>query len=332
MHLLDRLPLAVELAASRSRMFTPRKMLNRMTRRFDMLKSRSRDLPERQRTLYATLQWSWELLTPQEQAALSQCSVFRGGFTLDAAEAVLALDDTEWVDDVLGQLIDKSMIRSHEQGDTREIRLSLLMSVQQFASQQLANAEAVERRHGQALVQFAEDAASPKQLQTEFDNLLIACQRAAQRDDVDTLSRLIKPVGNVFFSAGPFREGGRFLDTLWEQLPSRLANSLDLNILIAAGRLWLQAGEFETCQARLNDVQRYAREHGFSDATLRATALQAEWHYRSGSYDDAIRLSQDTIQLAQEQNNHTYQWKTHSNLGMMFTHQGRLEESEHHLR
>ena len=109
--LLDGLPLAIELAAARVRVMPPRTLLRRMGERFKLLASRGRRL-DRQSTLRAAFDWSWDLLPPAEKAALAQLSVFEGGFTLEAAEAVLDLsrhDDAPWIVDVVQRLVDKSL-------------------------------------------------------------------------------------------------------------------------------------------------------------------------------------------------------------------------------
>ncbi len=97
---LDRLPLAIELAAARAGLMPAADLLRRLERSLGALRSRRRDLPPRQATLQAAIAWSWELLTGWEQRALVQCAVFRGGFELDAAEALLALEDGDPLDAV----------------------------------------------------------------------------------------------------------------------------------------------------------------------------------------------------------------------------------------
>ena len=108
---LDGLPLAIELAAARMRLFSPKQLRERLGKHLGMLRSRGRERPSRHATLMAAVDWSWQLLSPAEQACLSQCSVFRGGWTLEAAEEVVALpeDSDEWVLDVLEALLDRTM-------------------------------------------------------------------------------------------------------------------------------------------------------------------------------------------------------------------------------
>ena len=112
-NLLDGLPLAIELAAARVRVMQPRLLLQRMSERFKLLVSKGGRL-DRQSTLRAAFDWSWDLLPPHEKAALAQLSVFEGGFTLEAAEAVIdlaAFDDAPWTVDAIDALVDKSFVR-----------------------------------------------------------------------------------------------------------------------------------------------------------------------------------------------------------------------------
>ncbi len=135
--LLDGLPLAIELAAARVRVMSPPTMLSRMDQRFRLLAS-SGGRHDRQATLRAAFDWSWDLLDDIEKAALAQLSVFDGGFTLEAAEAVLQLSDGDrhvWAVDVLHSLTDKSLLHR-----VSSDRLDLLSSVRAYASEQLCTA------------------------------------------------------------------------------------------------------------------------------------------------------------------------------------------------
>ncbi|MCA1732568.1 MAG: protein kinase, partial [Acidobacteria bacterium] len=136
---LDGLPLAIELAAARTRLMTPRAMLGRIGERLKLLTGGARDLPGRQQTLRRTLDWSYELLAPGEQALIRRLSVFAGSFTLEQAEAIadpfgrLELD----IIDGVGSLVDKSLLvrKGEEDG---EPRFAMLGMVRDYAAEQLA--------------------------------------------------------------------------------------------------------------------------------------------------------------------------------------------------
>lgn len=128
---LDRLPLAIELAAARVKIFPPRAMLERLTQRLRMLTGGARDLPQRQRTLRGAIAWSYELLEPHEQRILRRLSVFAGGATFEAAEAVAEADL-----DTLASVVNKSLVVRRE-GLRHEPRFAMLETISEFAREQL---------------------------------------------------------------------------------------------------------------------------------------------------------------------------------------------------
>ncbi|HEV3480230.1 MAG TPA: adenylate/guanylate cyclase domain-containing protein [Gaiellaceae bacterium] len=148
---LDGLPLAIELAAARVGLLDPEELLTRLDRRLPLLTSRSRDAPERQRTLHATIEWSHELLPPDEQQLFRRLAVFRGSFSLDAAETICAASV-----DTLESLILKSLVRRWGSG-----RLGMLDTIHEYAVQRLDESPEVDelrRRHAEFFLSLAESA------------------------------------------------------------------------------------------------------------------------------------------------------------------------------
>ncbi|MCU0923381.1 MAG: tetratricopeptide repeat protein, partial [Burkholderiaceae bacterium] len=211
--LLDRLPLAIELAAARARVMPPQMLLQRMGERFRLLTSRG-GRRDRQATLRATLDWSWELLAPAEQSALAQLSVFEGGFTLVAAEAVVDLGDfpgAPWVGDVVQTLLEKSLVRRLD-GQ----RFDLLRSVQDYAGEKLAGSgaggtvaaaaqQAAWQRHWRFFAGLDEPQARADRC-AETDNLVLACRRAALAGAADAGRALLNAWAALCLT-GPFATG-----------------------------------------------------------------------------------------------------------------------------
>ena len=182
---LDGLPLAIELAAARVRLFSPETLLARLEDRLSMLTGGARDLPERQRTLRAALDWSYELLRPYERKLLARLGVFAGGFDLDAAESVCGSDGEV---DVLGgveALAEQSLLVAGE-GSTGEPRFRMLETVREYALARLVESgegEEARRRHAEHYLALA-DAAERRRsdggrgwwepLEAERDNLRAA--------------------------------------------------------------------------------------------------------------------------------------------------------------
>ncbi|MDF6042148.1 winged helix-turn-helix domain-containing protein [Streptomyces sp. JH14] len=194
---LDGLPLAIELAAARLRMLSPRQIADRLDDRFRLLTSGARTVLPRQQTLRAVVDWSWDLLDASERAVLRRLSVFAGGCTLTAAEEVCAdrPQDAREVAGVLGSLVDKSLVVAAP-ADDGEMRYRLLETVGEYAAERLDEAgerAAVERRH---LVHFRELArttdpllrgagqrAAIARLQREYENLRTALRHAVAAGD-----------------------------------------------------------------------------------------------------------------------------------------------------
>jgi predicted ATPase/class 3 adenylate cyclase len=137
-HRLDGLPLAIELAAARIKLLTPAQIEQRLARSLELLTTGARDVPERQRTLRATIAWSYDLLDDDERRALRALAVFRGGFTVEAAEDVARADI-----ETIARLVDKSLVARAEAG-----RLFLLATIRDFLLEQLgAESDEVAARH-----------------------------------------------------------------------------------------------------------------------------------------------------------------------------------------
>jgi predicted ATPase len=195
---LDGLPLAVELAAARVRLVPVEGIRERLIDRMRLLAGGGRDRPERHRSLRASLDASWDLLTDWQQAALAQLSVFEGGWSLEAADAVLdlaAFPAAPWGLDVLEGLVDASLVRVESRGE----RFRMLVSVQVYAAAHLSGParDGTELRHGRWFAQLGSDVAlaelyaprAPERmalLGRELDNLAAAARSAVRRQDRPT--------------------------------------------------------------------------------------------------------------------------------------------------
>ncbi len=206
---LDGIPLAIELAAARVRSLSPDDLVARLDQRFKLLTRGSRAALERHQTLRSTIDWSYDLLSPPERCALNRLSVFAGSCDLTAAEAVVAGDDLDVLDvvDVLGQLVDKSLVVAETNDDDAGIRYRLLESIRQYAQERLegsGESVAVRRRHADYYVELAEKAGphlrSREQIEwnrrtlRDADNLRAALDWAVETHSAEHALRLVAPL------------------------------------------------------------------------------------------------------------------------------------------
>src|SRR5262249_23614026 len=213
------IPLAIELSATRVNVLTPDDIADRLQDRFRLLTRGSRTAPIRHQTLRATIDWSYDLLTDSERVLLRGLSVFAGGFTLDAAEAVCAssIDGAE-VLDLLSGLVDKSLVVA-DPASSGHTRYRMLDTIREYAAQRLTVADEVRRWRSSHLawcLAVAErssewTAAQTVRLASEHDNL-----RAALRTAIDAAAQ-VKRAGRPRWDgeAGEAEAGLRLGAALW---------------------------------------------------------------------------------------------------------------------
>jgi predicted ATPase/class 3 adenylate cyclase len=215
---LDELPLALELAAARTALFSPEQLLNRLSQRLDLLKG-ERDADPRQQTLRATIEWSYELLTKQEQTLFSRLSVFVGSCTFEAAEEVADADP-----DTLQSLLDKSLLRKRE--SELGTRYWMLETIREYAGERLeatGEADELRRRHAEWFLALAEEAypnvrANPKawldRLEVENDNVRTALDRLEALGQTQLALQMAGAFYRYWYLRGHLVEGWRVLDRL----------------------------------------------------------------------------------------------------------------------
>ncbi|WP_042384764.1 AfsR/SARP family transcriptional regulator [Streptacidiphilus melanogenes] len=184
---LDGLPLAIELAAARLRLLTPRQIADRLDDRFRLLTGGSRTAQPRQQTLRAVVDWSWDLLPEAERTLLRRVSVFAGGWTLGAAEAVC--DTGPDTLDLLGALVDKSLVVAHQPDGTGEMRYRMLETVRAYAADQLVAADERRERADAHLCYFLRLAETAEPVLRTADQLDWLARLAADHDNLDAALR-----------------------------------------------------------------------------------------------------------------------------------------------
>jgi non-specific serine/threonine protein kinase len=246
-HRLDGLPLAIELAAARAKLLPPETILTRLADSLGLLVSGSRDVPDRQRTLRATITWSHDLLSGPARRLLGACSVFRGGIGLDHLEVVCAraLRLGVPVLDALQELVDQSLLRLAS-SSVAVPRYPMLETVREFATEQLSGlpeCEGVRGAHASVFWDLAKGLGRPPSspgragldlLELEHDNFRAALDWYSGTDPAMAL-RLANRLTGFWSVRGHFSEGRRRLSELLDRVPSDDPERLDaLN-----GAAWL---------------------------------------------------------------------------------------------
>jgi predicted ATPase/DNA-binding NarL/FixJ family response regulator len=311
---LDGIPLAIELAAARTKVLSVEQISGRLKRSFGMLSSGGRTAMPHHRTLRATMEWSHGLLSKEERALFRRLAVFAGGFMLEAAEDVCAGEDLkeDEVLEVLSHLVDKSLVLVDQQDG--EMRYRLLETVRQYASEKLKEAgeEAeVSQSHAAyhlALAEVAEPGlkgARPvawlKRLEAEHDNLRAALGWALESGKAELGLRLAGTLGGFWLVRGHLSEGRRWLEAALDNR-DEAPEPMRVKVLVRAGLIAREQGDYERSAALIEESLALARRLG--DKVSVAIALKhLGWAaLLRNELERASELSQEAVALQREMN------------------------------
>ena len=325
---LDGLPLAIELAAARTKVLSPAAILERLSRRLDLLSSGPRDAPPRQQTLRAAIGWSYDLLDPTARATFDRLGVFTGGFTLEAAEAVCGIDAL----DAVAALVDHSLV----QGAAG--RLGMLETVREFALDRLQASGALDATRRAHARHFAERFATAEQdidgadsrvwldrLDAERENVRTAIEFAVSDGDAAVALTLCANVWRYWERRSTIAEGR-------EALAAALGApggppALRQRALNGAGALAGDAGDFEAAKGYFEESLELARELGehyraaFVESNLGTLALFAF------DYDEAIKRYEGAVAYARSVDNARGLSLSLQNLGIAHAGAGQLDRA-----
>jgi predicted ATPase/class 3 adenylate cyclase len=302
---VDQLPLAIELAAARVRALSTAAIHERLGERLGLLASRNRDVEERQRTLEATIAWSYDLLDDAERRVLRSLSVFAGGCALAAAEAVAGADV-----DSLESLLDKSLIR-HRVGETGEDRYWMLETIREYAQRELdheGEADAAGTRHAAFFADLAGrvDAPSTYAVSDAQRDLFVsdranfdeAHARALATGDGASALRFVRRLGRATgVVGGSARDwyakgvaslallGGAREDRAWA--------------LVRTARVATLAGDFARARSWLDEADALFEELGDGHGSADAIGARCVVELSTGNYDRAVELAERLAALAQ---------------------------------
>jgi predicted ATPase/DNA-binding XRE family transcriptional regulator len=344
---LDGLPLAVELAAARVKLFPPKALLERLNRGLELLAGGARDLPERQRTLHDTVAWSYDLLDEDERRLFRRLAVFVGDFSLEAAEATCGPGEEGNFLDTLASLVDNSLLLSRAETtanvENEEPRFAMLETIREYAAERLESggeADEIHRAHALYYLALAEatqpESAVPTQrdwwwtrLERELDNLRAALRWAIQKGERDTAARFALALWR-FWSARHLGEGFRWLEAILAMggtagaEPERQARRRAFLLLIA-GILATRHGDYDRAVALDEASLATYRDLGHKKSTHGPLRELGTVAYHRGDYARAVHLGEQALAVAREFGNASGSALAACNLADALRAQGELE-------
>ena len=354
--LVDGMPLAIELAAARMRMMSAAQIVAQMRKRFQLLTG---GRSARHETLATTIDGSWELLTPWERAAWAQCAVFEGGFTLEAAEAVLDLDEwpeAPWVVDIVQSLVHKSLLRAWVPGVkpgevVSEVRFGMYVSLQEYARMKLQEAlapnggngvsakEGAEARHGNWYAQYGTDQAvdaldrhggvrQRRKLERELDNLVAACRRALTSGNKETTLAAYQAASHLILMRGPVEAVVKLGLEMLAKMPGLEQRA---RVLFLIGWAELNAGQMEAAQERVEAALAIHRKLGDRGNESIVLGTLAILHTRMGRMEQAHADHENALAISREMGNRWREGITLLNLGEFYRKQGQSDEARDHF-
>jgi predicted ATPase/Tfp pilus assembly protein PilF len=328
---LDGLPLAIELAAARLRLLTAQDLLGRLENSLKVLTGGPKDVPPRQQTMRAAIRWSYELLNAQEKVLLQQLSVFSGGCSLEAAEAVWsgpAAEESETLDGIVS-LGEQNLLLHEESGE--ESRFRMLQVVKEFGFEYLrlsGNAVTIQRRHGEYYLRLAQEAEQEmvglngafwiKRLDREHDNLREALEWWLQ-DQPEMGLQLSAAIWRFWLTRGYITEGRKWLRRALEH---NLALSLGrAKGLLGAGTLAFHQGELVVGRTLLMESLQTSKNIGEQQLIGRCCNALGVFATCADEFQEARSWFEEGMRIASQSNDHNL-------LAMLFNNIGEITEAE----
>jgi predicted ATPase/predicted nucleic acid-binding protein len=330
---LDCLPLAVELAAARTKLLPPEALLQRLEKRLPLLTGGPRDAPERQRTLEATIAWSYDLLGEGEQRLFARLSVFAGGCTLDAAEQVCHADL-----DTLQSLVEKNMLR--RDGD----RFTMLETIHEYARERAgkgADADGLKRRHAEHFASLADQAALDEptredqpawldRLTLEHENLRSALDFADSAGLVDLELRQVKALRSFWLLRGFWTEGRAYLERALDR-PEAKSATIRVDLLSECAQLAERQGDYERARALNSEHLRLARELGDERTLANALMRAGIGALFQGDFNLARVRFREVLAISTRSGDKWFTARARLNLGLSYLSANALADAENQL-
>ncbi|NTU82494.1 MAG: LuxR family transcriptional regulator, partial [Chloroflexales bacterium] len=332
---LDGLPLAIELAAARVKLFPPQTLRMRLASRLKLLTAGPRDLPARQQTMRNTIDWSYQLLDTVAQRLFARLGVFVGGCSAEAVTAVCsAMGESEWdILEGLAALVDQSLLRQ-EAGLDGEPRFALLETIREYALEQLGvsgELEGTQRRHAayyrtfaaaaEAGVEGAHQQQWMARLAQEQANLRAVLAWAAAQGDAELGLQLGSALWVLWDVQGTVTEGRAQLAALLAQAQTSPATTARIKVLRGAGLMAWDQGDVVVAETLIRESLTLARELG-DQAALADALLFAGWITTRGDDTTTRSLLEESLALYRSLGNQPGEWDALNSLAFLSAKQG----------
>jgi len=347
---LDGLPLAIELAAARIRLLPPKAMLTRLQSRLTLLTGGARNLPARQQTLRDAIQWSYDLLAEEERMLFQRISVFVGGCTLEAIEAICNSDGVlPNVLDGISSLVDKSLLKQHEAESeylVGEPRFWMLETIREYARERLEQsneAQAITRRHAEYYASMPEEDKTEllfaaieghvelDWLEAERDNFRAALQWTLDQGEAETALRLVNVALPLWQTRGPISEGRKwFDDALALSMAADRTRMRARGLFGVASLAWLQ-GDITIARERLEEGASIFREWGDKRGLALSLEVLGICLQFLGEFDQATTALEEALALFRELGDRESIAGTLISLGQVATGRGDYEPARSRL-
>jgi non-specific serine/threonine protein kinase len=337
---LDGLPLAIELAAARIKLLSPQAMLVRLEHRLKLLTGGARDLPDRQQTMRGAIAWGYDLLGEEERIFFRRLAVFAGGFTLEAAEALLR-NNEQHVDvlDKVEALVDNSLLQQRDQADG-EPRFSMLETIREYGLEQLdvsGEASQIGRQHADYFLGLAERAELElsgtnqetwlNRLESEHDNLRVALHWTRGSKETGIGLRLAGALWRFWLVRGHLSEGRERLADVLTAAKNSSGTAALAKVLTGAGTLAHNQGDYAAARSWYEQSLTVWEEVGDKAGVAEALNNLGWVAWRQSDYVAARTLSEKSLALHQELNDKKGIAHSLNNLGWVAHFQGDYAEA-----
>jgi predicted ATPase/DNA-binding CsgD family transcriptional regulator len=338
---LDGLPLAIELAAARTRLLSPQALLARLSHRLEVLTGGPRDLPVRQQTLRDTIAWSYHLLSPQEQRLFRLLSIFVGGAPLDAVETIARMVGFEAsaVLDGVSTLLENHLLSMVEQADG-DSRLTQLETIREYGLECLRehgetmNLQQAHARYYLALVEQAESGLKGERqlqwlayLEREQENIRAALQWLIEHEETELALRGFSSLAHYWVVQGHLTEGRRWLETIAGFVQTAPRDAVLARTLLARAEVLSVLSNYAEAQALAEESAAIASVLGDKSCLAHALYREASDRCFQGDLAKALALCKEGLILAQELEDEWLLATFIGTTGRIFYFQGRIAEA-----